>query len=99
MVELFAVVAITDGVLQSIATTLCSEVFGHIIKVTFASPECLTRIAVAVSDYEVSVDMLGVDMYGEHHIKAFAVKVLVCKLLDYLKCLFIGEPAIIFGAE
>ena len=99
MVELFAVVAITDGVIQSIATTLCSEIFGHIIKVAFTSSECLTGVTIAVTDYEMCVDMLGIYMYSEHHIKAFAMKVFVCKLLSYLKRLFVGKPVIIFGAE
>ena len=92
---ILAVIRFADGMRQTMLHTLTAEIFRHFIKITLIPPESFSRIAVAVADHEMRMDMLPVGMHGKQHIKALAVKKTFCKFLCDLKCLLVCQAFVV----
>lgn len=79
--------------------TLLSEEFRHFIQVTLIPSECFARIPVAIADNEMRMDMLGIGMHCEQHIKSLAVKESFGKFPGNLKRFFMGQVFVIIWME
>lgn len=74
---------------KSMLQAFLPEILRHLIQIMLATPIRLSRIHVAVAYQKMHMDMVGIGMHCEQHLKALTVYKMFREILRYLKGSFI----------